>query len=130
MGETKELQLITVEENNGANSPGHTDLSNPTTVRRARNYNWWIGTAVYVFLRLGKESDLLTLTWTDVAWQVYAIGVVRLILEVSLLFSNVISVFGLANIPVLVLFFFNEKMDGLMAMAMLLAIWGFTSYVY
>lgn len=85
--------------------------------------------AVFVFLRLGKESYLLTLTWTAVAWQVYAIGAVGLILEVSSPFSNVTSVLGLAIIPVLALFF-NVKMDGLMAMAMLLALWGFTSYVY
>lgn len=72
----------------------------------------------------------MTLTWTAVAWQVFAVGAVGLILEVSSLFSNVMSVFGLAIIPVLAVFFFNEKMDGLMVMAMVLAIWGFISYVY
>lgn len=84
---------------------------------------------MYTF-KLGKESYLMTLTWTAVAWQVYAVGAVGLILEVSSLFSNVMSVFGLAIIPVLAVFFFNEKMDGLMVMAMVLAIWGFISYVY
>ncbi|PON39965.1 Purine permease [Parasponia andersonii] len=79
---------------------------------------------------LGKDSYVMTLVWTIVAWQVYAIGAIGLVLEVSSLFSNVMSVFGLPLIPILAVFFFREKMDGLEVAAMLLAIWGFVSYVY
>nr|POE94122.1 putative purine permease 10 [Quercus suber] len=55
---------------------------------------------------------------------------VGLIHEVSSLFSNVISVLGLPVIPVLVVIFFHEKMDGVKVITMVLAIWGFISYFY
>ncbi|XP_062096156.1 probable purine permease 10 [Humulus lupulus] len=79
---------------------------------------------------LGKVSYVMTLSWTAIGWQVFSIGVVGLILEVSSLFSNVISVLGLPIVPVMAVFFFHEKMDGIKAMAMILAIWGFVSYAY
>ncbi|KAL5577158.1 hypothetical protein UlMin_018857 [Ulmus minor] len=79
---------------------------------------------------LGKVSYVMTLAWTAIVWQVFAIGSVGLIVEVSSLFSNVISVLGLPVVPVLSIFFFQEKMDGLKATAMVLAIWGFISYAY
>ncbi|PON37344.1 Purine permease [Parasponia andersonii] len=50
-----------------------------------------------------KESYILTLAWTAIAWQVFKIGALGLILEVSSLFSNVMSVLALA------IFFFHEK---------------------
>lgn len=79
---------------------------------------------------LGKDSYIMTLTWTAIAWQVFTIGSLGLILEVSSLFSNVIGVLGLPIVPALSVFFFHEKMDGVKVMAMLLAVWGFISYVY
>ncbi|XP_062096154.1 purine permease 21-like isoform X2 [Humulus lupulus] len=79
---------------------------------------------------LGKVSYVMTLSWTAIAWQVLSIGIVGLILEVSALFSNVIGVLGLPIVPVMAVFFFHEKMDGIKAMAMVLAIWGFVSYAY
>ncbi|XP_062096152.1 purine permease 21-like [Humulus lupulus] len=79
---------------------------------------------------LGKVSYVMTLSWTAIAWQVFSIGIVGLILEVSALFSNVIGVLGLPIVPVMAVFFFHEKMDGIKAMAMVLAIWGFVSYAY
>ena len=48
----------------------------------------------------------------------------------SSLFSNVISVLGLPVIPVLAVIFFHDKMDGVKAISMVLAIWGFISYFY
>lgn len=79
---------------------------------------------------LGKVSYVMTLTWTAIGWQVFTIGAVGLILEVSSLFSNVISVFGLPVIPVLAVIFFHEEMGGAKAISLVLAIWGFISYVY
>ena len=37
---------------------------------------------------------------------------------------------GLPVIPVLAVIFFHEKMDGVKAISMVLAIWGFISYFY
>ncbi|KAH0985433.1 hypothetical protein GBA52_012610 [Prunus armeniaca] len=48
----------------------------------------------------------------------------------SSLFSNAISAMGLPVVPVLAVIFFHDKMDGIKAMAMVLAIWGFISYAY
>ncbi|CAN1145797.1 Purine permease 21 [Linum perenne] len=79
---------------------------------------------------MGKVSYVMTLVWTGVCWQVYSIGCVGLILEVSSLFSNVIGTFGLPIVPIMAVFFFRDKMDGLKVVAMVLAVWGFVSYAY
>ncbi|EXB45753.1 hypothetical protein L484_003837 [Morus notabilis] len=80
--------------------------------------------------RLGKLSYVMTLAWIAITWKLFSIGSVGLIAEVSSLFSNGMSVSGFPIVPILAVFFFHEKMDGIKVMAMLLAIWGFTSYVY
>ncbi|GMY37861.1 probable purine permease 10 isoform X3 [Fagus crenata] len=77
-----------------------------------------------------KVSYIMTLVWTAIVWQVYSIGCVGLIFEVSSLFSNSISVLGLPIIPVLAFIFFHDKIGGLKVISMVLAIWGFVSYVY
>ncbi|KAM1883456.1 hypothetical protein ACFX13_004815 [Malus domestica] len=48
----------------------------------------------------------------------------------SSLFSNAINVVGLPVVPVVAVIFFHDKMDGIKAMALFLAIWGLISYVY
>lgn len=78
----------------------------------------------------GKVSYLMTLIWTAVTWQVSSVGLLGLIFEVSSLFSNVISTVSLPLIPVLAVVFFHDRMDGIKALAMVLAIWGSLSYVY
>lgn len=79
---------------------------------------------------LGKLSYVMNLVWTAVTWQVFSIGAIGLIFEVSSLFSNVISTLGLPVVPVFAVVFFHDKMDGVKVVAMLLAMWGFVSYVY
>ncbi|KAL8259481.1 hypothetical protein R6Q59_027434 [Mikania micrantha] len=78
----------------------------------------------------GKVSYIMNLIWTAISWQIFSIGCVGLIFEVSSLFSNVISTLGIPIVPVLAVVFFHEKMNGLKVIAMLLAIWGFASYIY
>ncbi|XWS15943.1 hypothetical protein CRYUN_Cryun34aG0044900 [Craigia yunnanensis] len=79
---------------------------------------------------LGKFSYAMTLIETAIASQFFVVGTIGLIFEVSSLFSNAISVLGLPIIPILAVIFFHEKMDAIKAIAMVLAIWGFVSYVY
>lgn len=79
---------------------------------------------------LGKVSYLMILLWTTINWQLFTIGCVGLIFEVSSLFSNAISVLGLPIVPVFAVIFFHDKMDGLKIVAMILAVWGFVSYGY
>jgi hypothetical protein len=78
----------------------------------------------------GKVSYLMNLIWTAVSWQLFGIGCVGLIFKVSSLFSNVISTLGLPIVPVLAVVFFKDKMSGIKVISMILAIWGFASYIY
>nr|XP_043616976.1 probable purine permease 10 [Erigeron canadensis] len=80
--------------------------------------------------KLGQVSYIMNLVWTAITWQVFSIGCVGLIFEVSSLFSNVISTLGIPIVPVLAVVFFHDKMNGVKVISMLLAIWGFISYVY
>lgn len=80
--------------------------------------------------KLGKVSYIMNLVWTAVTWQVFNIGGTGLIFELSSLFSNAISVLGLPVVPILAVIIFHDKMNGLKVISMILAIWGFTSYVY
>ncbi|KAL3741553.1 hypothetical protein ACJRO7_017077 [Eucalyptus globulus] len=79
---------------------------------------------------LGKVSYVMNLVEIAVAWQVFRIGMMGLILDVSSLFSNSISAVGLPIVPIFAAVFFGERMDGVKVMAMILAIWGFASSVY
>ncbi|KAL7158340.1 hypothetical protein ABFS83_02G136400 [Erythranthe nasuta] len=78
----------------------------------------------------GKVSYVMTLVWTAVAWQVCSVGVVGLIFVVSSLFSNVISTLSLAVTPLASVVIFHDSMNGVKIIAMLMAIWGFASYIY
>lgn len=78
----------------------------------------------------GRVSYVMTLAWTAVAWQVASVGVVGLIFVVSSLFSNVISTVALALVPIVAVLIFHDKMGGAKIIAMLLAIWGFATYIY
>ncbi|EOA18056.1 hypothetical protein CARUB_v10006502mg [Capsella rubella] len=79
---------------------------------------------------LGKGSYILIAIGSTISWQACSIGSVGLILEVSSLFSNVISTLCLPVVPVLAVVFFHDEMSGIKLIAMLLAIWGFVSYGY
>ncbi|XP_076908901.1 putative purine permease 11 [Bidens hawaiensis] len=78
----------------------------------------------------GSVSYIMTLLWTAIAWQICSVGILGLIFEVSSLFTNVISTLGLPIVPVLAVIFFGDKMDGVKAIALVVAVWGSVSYVY
>lgn len=78
----------------------------------------------------GKLSYVMTVVWSALCWQVCSIGVVGLVYLVSSLFSNVMSTVALAVTPVAALIFFHDKMNGVKVIAMLMAIWGFATYIY
>jgi len=78
----------------------------------------------------GQVAYVLTLVWTAVAWQVCSVGVVGLIFLVSSLYSNVISTVSLAVTPIAAVIVFHDKMNGVKIISMLLALWGFASYIY
>ncbi|OVA02482.1 Triose-phosphate transporter domain [Macleaya cordata] len=78
----------------------------------------------------GKVSYVMTLVWTAVTWQISSVGSVGLIFEASSLFSNVISTLALPVIPILAVIFFHDRLNGVKVVAMLLAFWGFISYIH
>lgn len=78
----------------------------------------------------GRRSYIMTLIGTAVSWQICSVGVVGLIFVVSSLFSNVISTLSLALTPIASLIIFHDKMNGIKIIAMLMAIWGFATYIY
>lgn len=78
----------------------------------------------------GKAAYILTLVFTALAWQVCSVGVVGLIFVVSSLFSNVISTLSLALTPIASVIVFHDKMNGVKVISLLLALWGFSTYIY
>ncbi|KAL6651283.1 hypothetical protein ACP70R_010208 [Stipagrostis hirtigluma subsp. patula] len=78
----------------------------------------------------GRARYVLTLVGTAVSWQAAAVGTVRLIAKVSSLFANVTGTLALPLVPVFAVALFGDKMTGIKAVAMLMALWGFLSYVY
>ncbi|KAF3449889.1 hypothetical protein FNV43_RR05968 [Rhamnella rubrinervis] len=79
---------------------------------------------------LGRLNYLITLVCTAMGWQVFTVGAMGLIFEVSSLFANVVSVLVLPFVPLLAVFFFHDGLDGIQVIAMVLAVWGFASYLY
>ncbi|KAE8656168.1 hypothetical protein F3Y22_tig00117005pilonHSYRG00027 [Hibiscus syriacus] len=82
------------------------------------------GTATF---GLNVASQQLTF---PVSWQAYIFGGVALVFELSALFSNVIGVLGLPFTPIAAMLVFHDKMNAVKVISMVLAIWGFISYVY
>jgi hypothetical protein len=78
----------------------------------------------------GRARYVLTLVGTAVSWQAAAVGLVRLIMRVSSLFANVTCTMALPLVPVFAVVLFGDKMTGIKVVAMLMAVWGFLSYMY
>uniref|UniRef100_A0A0E0QUQ6 Probable purine permease n=1 Tax=Oryza rufipogon TaxID=4529 RepID=A0A0E0QUQ6_ORYRU len=78
----------------------------------------------------GKAAYAATVVGVAVGWQAATLGAVRLIARVSSLFANVTGTLALPMVPVLAVALFGDKMMGTKVVAMLMAVWGFLSYVY
>ncbi|KAL8249337.1 hypothetical protein R6Q59_006205 [Mikania micrantha] len=78
----------------------------------------------------GSLSYAMTLILTAVAWQICSVGAVGLIFVVSSLFSNVISTLALCLSPLAAAIGFDHSLNGVKIVAVLLGIWGFSTYVY
>ncbi|KAK7330860.1 hypothetical protein VNO77_25065 [Canavalia gladiata] len=78
----------------------------------------------------GRVSYIMTLLWISVIWQISYIGMLGLISEVSSLFSIVIGTLELPISPFLAVIVFHDKVNGVKIIALLLAVWGFLSYIY
>ncbi|XP_015636837.1 probable purine permease 11 isoform X2 [Oryza sativa Japonica Group] len=78
----------------------------------------------------GRARYVATLVGTAVSWQVMAVGSLRLIVRVSSLFANVTGTLSLPLVPVFAVALFGDRMTGIKAVSMLMAVWGFLSYAY
>uniref|UniRef100_A0ACD5V348 Uncharacterized protein n=2 Tax=Avena sativa TaxID=4498 RepID=A0ACD5V348_AVESA len=78
----------------------------------------------------GRARYVATLVGTAVSWQAMSVASLRLITRVSSLFANVTGTVSLPLVPVFAVILFGDKMTGIKAVAMLMAVWGFLSYVY
>ncbi|KAK3118496.1 hypothetical protein QOZ80_9BG0700190 [Eleusine coracana subsp. coracana] len=78
----------------------------------------------------GRARYVATVAGMGVAWQAASVGSVRLISRVSALFANVSATVGLPLVPVFAVALFGDRMTGIKVIAMLMALWGFLSYVY
>ncbi|KAL6652522.1 hypothetical protein ACP70R_011447 [Stipagrostis hirtigluma subsp. patula] len=78
----------------------------------------------------GRVRYVATLVGIAVGWQAATLGAVRLITRVSSLFANVTSTLALPLVPIFAVALFGDKMTGIKVVAMLMAVWGFLSYVY
>ncbi|XP_062185996.1 probable purine permease 11 [Phragmites australis] len=78
----------------------------------------------------GRAGYVGTLVGIAVGWQAATLGAVRLITRVSSLFANVTGTLALPLVPVFAVALFGDRMTGIKVVAVLMAVWGFLSYVY
>ncbi|PRQ29373.1 putative purine permease, plant [Rosa chinensis] len=99
------------------------------TVGASAGYALTLSLTQLVFIKvIRKETFRVIMDMSHMT--VYTSVIATAIILASSLFSNSISAVGLPIVPVLAVIFFHEKMDGLKAMSLVLAMWGFISYVY
>ncbi|KAK6797284.1 hypothetical protein RDI58_004986 [Solanum bulbocastanum] len=79
---------------------------------------------------LGRLAYVMILIWISVCWQLYTYCLLGLIMKMSAVFANVITTLGAPLIPIMSVIIFNDKMSGVKAISIVLAIWGFSSYAY
>ncbi|CAL1366801.1 unnamed protein product [Linum trigynum] len=78
---------------------------------------------------LGKVGYVMTLVWTGVTWELFAVATMALVFEVSSVFSNAVGTVGLPLAPIMAVVIFDDRMSGVKVVAMVLALWGFLSYL-
>uniref|UniRef100_A0A7C9AV14 Probable purine permease n=1 Tax=Opuntia streptacantha TaxID=393608 RepID=A0A7C9AV14_OPUST len=78
----------------------------------------------------GPASYIMTLVWTAISWQVCSVSVVSLVFLVSSLFSNAIVIVALAVAPIASLIVFHDRLSVVKGIAILQALWGFSTYLY
>lgn len=79
---------------------------------------------------LGKFDYSMALIWAAVAWQLFYIGIFGVTSLASSLLSGVIIAAMIPVTEVLSVVLFHEKFSAEKGMALVLALWGFTSYLY
>lgn len=84
----------------------------------------------YQQFRFEKVVYWITLIFSAIAWQAFFLGTFGLIFLVSYLFSYVVNSVAQPIVPFLAVIFFHEKLNGSKIIALLMGLWGFTSYAF
>eukprot|EP01018_Ginkgo_biloba_P028531 Gb_30585 [translate_table: standard] len=79
---------------------------------------------------LGELNYYMTLVWSSIVWQLFFIGVFGVIFLTTSFLSGVLIAVGLPLTEILSVIIFHDKFNGEKGMAMVLALWGFASYLY
>eukprot|EP01018_Ginkgo_biloba_P005062 Gb_04001 [translate_table: standard] len=79
---------------------------------------------------LGEANYYMALVWGAISWQLFFIGVFGVIFLTTSLLSGIVIAVLIPVTEILGVILFHEKFSGEKAMAMLLALWGFASYLY
>jgi drug/metabolite transporter (DMT)-like permease len=79
---------------------------------------------------LGKTNYYLVLIWDAVSWQLLNLGIMGLISCASSLLAGIMIAVLLPLSQVLSVIFLHEKFNGPKAIALVLSLWGFASYLY
>lgn len=80
--------------------------------------------------RLGKIDYSMAIVWAAVTWQLFFIGVFGVTSMASSLLSGVIIAVTIPITEVLGVVLFHEKFSAEKGMSLVLALWGFASYLY
>ncbi|XP_062164715.1 purine permease 1-like [Alnus glutinosa] len=79
---------------------------------------------------LGKTKYYVVLVWSAIIWQGFFLGAIGIIFCASSLLSAVVIAVLLPVIEVLAVIFYQEKFQAEKGVALVLSLWGFTSYFY
>ncbi|XP_072979161.1 purine permease 1-like [Typha angustifolia] len=80
---------------------------------------------------LGEAKYYMLLIWDAILWQLLNVGLVGLIYtSISALLAGIMVAALLPVAEILAVIFLHEKFDGGKAVALILALWGFISYLY
>jgi len=80
--------------------------------------------------RLGKIDYSMAIVWAAVVWQLFFIGVFGVTSMANSLLSGVIIAVTIPVTEVLAVVLFHEKFSAEKGMALVLALWGFASYLF
>ncbi|KAH7283345.1 hypothetical protein KP509_34G002500 [Ceratopteris richardii] len=78
----------------------------------------------------GMAAYINTLLWSAVGWQLYLLGGVGIVFLASSLLSCSFMTAMIPVLPLLAVVFFHDDFSAEKAIAMVLSIWGFISYLY
>ncbi|GLJ48040.1 hypothetical protein SUGI_1014400 [Cryptomeria japonica] len=79
---------------------------------------------------IGEAKFYIGLAWNAISWQIFFIGVYGVIFLTSSLLSGVLKTVFIPVTQVLPVIIYHENFSGEKGLALVLALWGFASYLY